>query len=165
MLLSETVNFGMGGRSQLEKEMLGISYVVRDLGEGRWNARGRAGSISYAALRLRCYEKAPASGAARAATSRSARRLAALGLVQRHRGGITITKKGEALVEERLMRPVLHDGLASTIRKVQQSKQIDDETMHFAAAFLLLASRSDKLQISQIFAENLFSALKRTLSR
>ena len=146
----------MGGRSQLEKEMLGISYISRDIGEGSWNAGGCAGSISYAVLRLRCYEKAPNGGAARAATSRSARRLAALGLVRRHRSGITITKKGETLVEEELMRPVLHAGLAATIRKVQQSKRVDDETLRWAAAYFLIVRSGGP----QILAENLFRALK-----
>lgn len=146
----------MGGRSQLEKETLYRSYAVRDLGAGRWNAGGRAGSISYAVLRFICYEKAWNSRAARAATSRSCRRLAALGLVQRLSGGITITKKGVALVEETLMRPVLHDGMATMIRKLQQSKRLDDKTMSLAAGLLYLAV-SGKIDI---LGEGLFWALK-----
>jgi hypothetical protein len=151
----------MGGRSQLEKEMLGISYVVRDR-EGPWNAGGRAGSISYAVLRSSFYKKDPGGDAARAATSRTARRLAALGLVQRHREGITITKKGEALVKERLLRPVLHDGLAATIRKVQQSKRLDDETMTLALRSLFWAVRSGE---ARILGEELFWAVKAALGK
>ena len=60
------------------------------------------------------------------------------------------------MVKERLMRPVLNDGLGTTIRKVQQSKRLDDETTYLAALALLYAISSK----ADILGESLFRALK-----
>jgi hypothetical protein len=139
----------MGGRSKLQKNMLGI-------------AMGMGGTVSFSSIR-RWHYRDPGVPAAASAVSRAARELAELGLVCRSRDGIQITNEGRSFMRAEIDRAGYHlDFLINVLRSFDQGR-VSDLDIKLSLLSLSLEAQMKPGDVIRDANERVRYALKRWL--